>query len=122
MLDFLMQYSDAGLSILRVTLGVIFIYHGVKKWKMKGLNGPMGIIVSVLKFVEPIVGALLILGIYSDWMALIFGIVMVGAIMAKIVMMKTPFSSMKATGWEYDLVLLVSTIVLLTNGAGSSPF
>ncbi|MBT6254293.1 DoxX family membrane protein [Candidatus Uhrbacteria bacterium] len=122
MLESFLAYGDAGIVILRFAVGFIFLYHGIKKWTMPPVKGMMKNMMSMLKFLEPVVGLLLIVGLYSQLMALIIIILMIGAIVLKISMMKIPFASMKATGWEFDLILLAAAIVLLVSGAGPGLF
>lgn len=118
MFESLLNNSEAGLLFLRFVIGFIFVYHGVMKWKMPSTSEGIGTIIRVLKYVEPVAGAMLILGMYSQMMALLFCVLMIGAIVMKITVWKQAFSSMKSTGWEFDLVLLAGSLVLLTNTMG----
>lgn len=61
----------------------------------------------------------MILGIYVQLAALLLAIVMVGAIYFKIAKWHMPFGAMDKTGWEFDLVLLATNVILLVNGGGA---
>ncbi|MDP2673004.1 MAG: DoxX family protein [Nanoarchaeota archaeon] len=111
-----------GLLILRVFLGLIFLYHGVPKLiasgKMaKGMGWSSGS-VFLLGFVEVISSLALILGFYAEIGALLIGLVMLGAIYYKVFKWKIPFSAMDKMGWEFDLILLGVAVSILLLGAG----
>lgn len=117
-------YSDWGLFVLRVTVGVIFLVHGFKKmamWKMQpSAQMPSGMINTMrfLSVVEPLGGLAVLVGFLTSWAALGLSIIMIGAMYLKIVKWKTPFYAQNTTGWELDLIILASNIVLLTMGPG----
>ena len=111
-----------GLLVLRVFLGIIFVYHGMPKLMMsgkmsKGMGWSSGS-VFFLGLVELLSGIALILGFYAEIGALLVGLVMLGAIYHKIFVWHVPFSSMDKMGWEFDLILLGAAIALLFIGAG----
>ena len=111
-----------GLLVLRVFLGVIFIYHGMPKLTMsgkmaKGMGWSSGSIV-LLGLVELLSGLALILGFYTEIAALLIAVVMLGALFHKWFKWNIPFSAMDKMGWEFDLILLGAAIVLLFIGAG----
>ena len=120
----LKKYSDFSLLFLRLVVGVIFIVHGLQKisiWKMvsnKEMSVEVILLMKILSIIEPLAGLVLILGIYVDIAALILAIIMVGAIAMKIFVFKVGFTALNATGWEFDLVLLASNLVLLFGGGG----
>jgi len=112
-----------GLLILRVFLGIIFVYHGFPKLSMpkamaKGMGWSAGYVV-LLGLVEFLSGLALVLGFYSEIAALLVGIVMLGALWHKIFKWKISFSEMDKAGWEFDLILLGAAIAVLFLGAGS---
>ncbi len=131
----LAPFADVGLLILRIGLGVVFIYHGYPKMPFpkspmggpKGFGGflkQMGIPVPVLMawvvaLVEFVGGFLLIVGFATRLIALLLAINMVVAIWkAKIGTMKVGFSAQQATGWEFDFALLVAGLALFFTGPG----
>ena len=116
-------FQSWGLLLLRVFLGIIFIYHGMPKLSMpkaiaKGMGWSSGSIV-LLGLVELLSGLALILGFYTEIAALLIIIVMLGALWHKMFKWKIPFSAMDKMGWEFDLILLGAAIVLLFVGVGS---
>jgi len=121
----LTQFGDLGLYILRLTVGLIFVYHAVPKLKnAKGMASMMGMakatpMVMMLGSAELLSGIGLVLGIYTQLAALFLGIVMIGAIVMKTTKWNAPFSAMDKTGWEFDLVLLAANVAILLTGGGS---
>ncbi len=132
----LAQFSDVGLLILRVTVGIIFILHGYPK--MPFPNSPMGgpkgfgaglaqmgvpfptLFAWVVALTEFVGGFLLILGFAARPIAFLMAITMVVAIRtAKMGVMKVPFIAKEATGWEFDFALLGATLALFFVGPGS---
>ncbi|MCX7569698.1 DoxX family protein [Tumebacillus sp. DT12] len=76
------------MTILRLALGLSFLLHGLQKMQM-GLDKVGGFFASLglpsflaypVGYIELIGGALLILGLFSRYIAAAFGVVMVGAI------------------------------------------
>lgn len=111
-----------GVLVLRIFVGVIFIYHGFPKIRMPHfLAGAMGkskAFVFLLGLGEFFSGILLILGLYTEIAALFIALVMLGAWWHKQFKWKIPFSDMSKMGWEFDLVLLGAAVALLLIGAG----
>lgn len=116
------------LTVLRVSTGAVFIAHGAQK--VLGLFGGSGLegfaqwsatlgipswLAYTAAFFELIGGLLLVLGIGVSIGALMTAAVMVGAIW--FVHLEKGFFSQNG-GYEYALVLLINSIViLLANGA-----
>lgn len=119
LLPSLHKYSDAGLVVLRLVIGVIFIYHGMQKWQNPDPNA----IMMILKFAEPIGGIALILGVFTQLAALGLSIIMIGAIYMKATGFgadSADFLGTFASGgkWEFDLMILAGSISLFLMGAG----
>lgn len=117
----LQRYGDWALLALRLAIGVIFLYHGLMKWQMEDPS----MLFTILKIVEPLGGAALILGVLSQWAALGLGIIMLGAIYMKMSGFGNAaldpagtFAPQGGTGWEFDMMILAGCIVLLVMGAG----
>lgn len=116
-------FQDWGILVLRVFLGIIFLYHVFPKLKMpkimaKGM-GWNSVSVILLGLVEFISALSVILGFYAEIGALLLGVVMVGALYHKIFKWKVPFGAMDKTGWEFDMILLGAAIAILFLGAGA---
>jgi len=128
-------YSNWGLVILRLAMGIIFLVHGWPKLNpnspMKGPAGfggflkQMGIPLPIffgwaIALLETAGAVLLILGLGTRILAVLFAINMLVAILvAKRRVMKVGFSAQQTTGWEFDFALLAISLALLFTGAGS---
>lgn len=125
MFDFITQYSDWGLLILRLGVAYVFWAHGLPKIKDVGkfagflqqlkvpAAGLMGWVVSLW---ETLGAVLLALGIFTPLVALGFVVVMLVAIRGvKIGMAKADFVG----GWELEFILLVAALALVFTGAGA---
>ncbi len=121
-LSFLLAYGDQGLFILRLVVGVVFLFHGLPKIKnakavASGLGAPAAAVI-ILGLVETLSALGLILGVYIQLAALLLAIVMVGAAGMKIFKWKIPFTAHNAMGWEFDLTLLAANLTILFLGSG----
>lgn len=112
MLTSLLQYSDLGMFLLRLAVAVIFIYHGVSKFKMRNWMLGVGI-------VESIAALMVLSGLWLQLGALVLAVIMLGAIYFKVSKWKIPFSIQTNTGWEFDFILLFASIAILLTGGGS---
>ncbi|MBI4261992.1 DoxX family protein [Candidatus Uhrbacteria bacterium] len=116
-------YYDSALLALRVAVGASFLAHGLMKrgmWRMQpSAEMPVGMLnmMRFLSIVEPL-GALAVLaGFLTQYAAIGFGLIMLGAIYFKTQKWGKTFAG--DGGWELDLLLLASAIVLLLGGAGN---
>ena len=104
--------------LLRVVVGVVFVYHGLPKIrKPDGMATGMSWsknTVRMLGLLEVLSGLGVILGVLLNWSALIIAIIMLGAMYYKIFKWHVPFSAHDKSGWEFDLLLLVSAILTMT--------
>lgn len=107
-------YADLGLLVLRVAIGVIFLYHCKGK-----LKGNMGGFMTFIGAAELAGGLALVLGVLTELAALGLAIIMVGAIWKKTQEWHVPFSAQDKMGWEFDLALLAGCIALMTLGPGA---
>jgi len=116
--------GDVGIFILRIFIGLIFIYHSHGKLKnSKGMatamgNPQMSGFVMFLGVVELVGAVALILGFLTELAAVGLIVIMLSAIYKKSSKWKVGFSSMKTTGWEFDFVILGSAIAIAFIGAG----
>lgn len=108
------SYSDIGILILRLAIGIIFLYHCKSK-----LNGSMGGFLQVIGFAELAGGLAMVLGFLTQLAAIGLGIIMLGAIYKKINEWHVPFWARDNTGWEFDFMILGSCLALLFLGSGS---
>lgn len=110
-LSYFSQFSGWGLWFLQFAVGVIFIYHGWPKLKSKAPAFGIGGFFHGL--IEVIAGLALIFNWQVRLAALVLAVIMLGAIYFKKYKWRLPFSSMNATGWEFDFILLAAAIFFL---------
>ncbi|MGK2850869.1 MAG: DoxX family protein [Candidatus Limnocylindrales bacterium] len=122
---------DWGLLALRVAVGAIFIVHGWPKLtqaRMMGtgmaqMSSMSPTVMTGWMFVQGVVevggSVLLIAGLWTQVVAIVFAVFMLGAIGLKNSMMKTGFMAQQSTGWEFDFILFFANLLLLLAGPGS---
>lgn len=123
MFEQLLQYSDLGLFLLRVSIAIIFLYHALPKLsKAKMMSQMMGMptgMIFMLGMMEMIASLGIAFGFYTQLSALILAFVMVGAMSMKKMKWGVPFAAMDKTGWEFDFILFFANIAILLSGGGS---
>lgn len=122
MFDTLLVFNDWALLLLRLAVGLIFIVHGWPKLKeLKTTQANFGMMGfkpgwfwgTFIAILEPIGGLLLILGLWTQLFALLFAGQMLVATLWKV-----KKGQGLAGGYEFDLLLMVSGLVLATSGSG----
>lgn len=118
--------QDYGTLLLRVTLGVMFLAHGLLKvlvytvpgtvqfFETQGFPGALAYAVIAAELVG---GTLLILGVYTRWVALALVPILLGAFNVH-----WPNGWVFSTpngGWEYPAFLTITTIVQSLLGGGA---
>jgi putative oxidoreductase len=116
-----------GALLLRVSLGIMYLTHGVVlKWMGFGLDGTVQFFQSLglpaplayaTIFAEAIGGVLLILGVQSRWVALALLPILLGAFWVH-AGNGWAFSAPNG-GWEYPLYLVVLSVVQALVGDGA---
>ena len=120
------QMRQWGLTILRVVVGIVFIAHGAQKLFTFGLPavvqmfGHMGIpapsvlapFVTLLEFVG---GILLVVGLFTRWVALLIAIDMLVAILK----VHLAGGFFLPRGYEFALTLMAASIALALTGPGA---
>lgn len=116
---------NAGLAILRLVLGIVFVAHGAQKLFVFGFDGVIGgfsqlgiplpaIAGPAVAFLEFFGGLALIAGLVTRAVAAGLALVMLGAI----VMVHLPGGFFAPTGIEFQLTLLGGLAALVVMGAG----
>ncbi len=108
------SYSDWGLLVLRLAVGIIFLWHCKGK-----LNGSMGGFMTFIGVCELLGGLALIAGFLTQVAAAGLAIIMLGAAHKKMTVWHVPFSAMDKMGWEFDLSLFAANVLLIMTGAGT---
>ena len=116
------SFVDPALLILRLVVAVIFIYHALPKLKdsqsmAKMVAMPAGMVL-MLGMMELLAAMALILGVWSQLAALVLAVIMIGALGMKIMKWHVPFGAMDKTGWEFDLILLAASLVIIVTDGG----
>lgn len=123
MLEQLLDYNDVGLFILRLSLAIIFFYHGwpkmTKAASMAQMIGMSAAMVFTLGLIEVVSAVVMTIGFYTQWAALLMAVIMVAATYYKMVKWHMPFAAMDKTGWEFDLILFGGAVAILLGGGGS---
>lgn len=108
---------NAGFWFLQAVVGIIFMVHGAMKLKnpaqTASVFGAPSFVGLLFGAVEIAAGIALIINQYAQYAAAVTGLIMIGAIYFKIFKWKMPFMGQSATGWEFDLVLLAASLVIL---------
>jgi len=105
---------------LRASIGVIFIVHGFGKFGNSGFGGwisSMGIPAEMqipIALAEFIPGILLLIGVLTRLSGLLLSIVMLGAIF----LVKGASNLTGDGGYEFDLILLATSLVIIASGPG----
>ena len=120
---------DMGILILRITVGVVMIAHGVPKlfWKRKVFNKkwreeygfPLGSV--ILTGIVQVAGGLAILvGVFTSPSALILALNMVVAVYVSIWKHGEPFlSTPEGKGWDVNFLLIGALTALIFFGDGT---
>jgi putative oxidoreductase len=117
------QRVNAALALLRVVVGAIFIAHGTQKLFTVGLAGvagmfgqmgiPLpGITGPAIAFLEFFGGIALVLGLFTQPIALLLAVDMLGAIAL------VQIGKGLVGGYELELLLMTSALALALAGAG----
>jgi len=117
----LAQFTDLSLLLLRLMVAAVFMTSGWTDVKdPKGRAKSIGMTPAFTTFlgVAELAGGLgVALGVFTQFAALGLILLMLGAIHRKIFVWHTGFWGEKASGWHYDLMLvLMNLVIACTNG------
>jgi len=118
--------QSCGLTVLRVTLGIVFLVHGYQKLFTFGLHGVAGMFghmgiplagffAVVVTLVEFVGGLLLIVGVATRIAAAFLAVDMLGAIL----FVHAKHGFFNPGGVEFPLTLLAASICLVLAGGGA---
>ncbi len=117
----LARFTDLGLLLLRLMVGLVFVTSGFSHLKdpearAKSIGTSKGFTI-VLGIAEMAGGLGVAAGVLTQLAAIGLILIMLGAIAKKIFSWHTGFWGEKGSGWHYDLmIILMNLVILFTNG------
>lgn len=114
------RYYEWSMLVLRISLGVIFLAHGLQK--ISGFEGTVkffasiglpAALVYVVTTIETVGGACLILGLFTRAAATGIIMIMLGAIFT------LKFGKGFLNGYEFDVSLLAMAVALVLSGSNT---
>jgi len=119
----LSRFTDLGLLLMRLMIGLVFVNSGyghlkdpATRAKSIGMSKPFTIFLGAAE----IAGALgVALGVLTQLAAFGLIIIMLGAIQKKIFVWHTGFWGEKASGWHYDLMIVLMNLVIAFTDGGA---
>lgn len=121
MFPVLFRFTDLGLLLLRLMVGLVFVTSGYSHLKNpEGRSKSIGMSKGFTMFLgaAEIAGALgVAFGVLTQLAAFGLILVMLGAIQKKIFVWHTGFWGEKSSGWHYDLMfVLMNLVIAFTDG------
>ena len=123
------RFGPYALALLRIVVGLTFLMHGYPKFQdLAGTAGffgflgipAAGLMAPLVATIETVGGALLIIGLGTRYVNVLQAIVMLMAILTfKLSVGFIAPGDQPGTGYELDLLLLTSSLVMLCFGPGS---
>ena len=118
----LAQFTDLSLLLLRLMVAAVFVSSGwshVKDPKKRANSIGMTPAFTMFIGVAELAGGLGVgFGVFTQLAAIGLILVMLGAIQKKIFVWHTGFWGEKASGWHYDLMLVLMNLVIACTGGG----
>ncbi|HUD67813.1 MAG TPA: DoxX family protein [Candidatus Sulfotelmatobacter sp.] len=117
----LSRFTDLGLLLLRLMVGLVFAtsgYSHLKEPEMRAKSIEMPKSFTIFLGIAEIAGALgVAAGVLTQLAAFGLILIMLGAIQKKIFAWHTGFWGEKGSGWHYDLMfVLINVVIAFTNG------
>ena len=118
----LTQFTDVGLLLLRLMVGVVFLtsaWNTLKDPDARSKNIEMNKPFTIFLGAAEALGALgLIIGILTQLAGIGLIVISLGAIRKKIAAWRTGFWGENAAGWHYDLMLILMNVVIVAADGG----
>jgi putative oxidoreductase len=117
----LARFTDLGLLLLRLMVGLVFVNSGYSHLKDPAARAKsigMSKTFTIFLGITEVSGALgVAFGVLTQLAAFGLILIMFGAIQKKIFVWHTGFWGGKAYGWHYDLIfVLINLVIIFTNG------
>jgi putative oxidoreductase len=117
----LARFTDLGLLLLRLMVGLVFVNSGYSHLKDPAARAKsigMSKTFTIFLGIAEVSGALgVAFGVLTQLAAFGLILIMFGAIQKKIFVWHTGFWGGKAYGWHYDLIfVLINLVIIFTNG------
>lgn len=109
------RYAHEAMFFARIVVGSLFLYHALSKF---GEGTPW--FMMIVGIVELVSAVLILVGTKIRTAGTLLGLVMLGAIFAKMFIWKSGFSG--AGGWELDVIALALLFVLVTVSSSKYKF
>lgn len=121
MFPVLSRFTDLGILLLRLMIGVVFVTSGYSHLKdPEGRSKSIGMSKGITVFLgmAEVAGGLgVAAGVLSQIAAFGLILIMLGAIQKKIFVWHTGFWGEKSQGWHYDLIfVLMNLLIAFTDG------
>ena len=117
----LARFTDLGLLLLRLMVGLVFVTSGYSHLKdpaarAKSIDMPKPF--TIFLGIAEVAGGLgVAFGVLTQLAAFGLILIMLGAIQKKMFVWHTGFWGEKASGWHYDLIfVLINLMIAFTNG------
>lgn len=118
----LARFTDLGLLLLRLMVGLVFVASGYNHLKdpearSKSIELPKGVTIF-LGMAEVAGGLGVAVGVLPQLAAFGLILIMLGAIQKKIFAWHTGFWGEKSPGWHYDLMFVVMNLLIVFTDGG----
>jgi putative oxidoreductase len=119
----LARFTDLGLLLLRLMVGLVFATSGYNHLKdpearAKSIELPKS--VTIFLGIAEVAGGLgVAFGVLTQLAAFGLILIMLGAIQKKILVWHTGFWGEKTYGWHYDLMFILMNLVIAFTGGGA---
>jgi len=118
----LARFTDLGLLLLRIMVGFVFVTSGwshisksEERSKSIGLSKGLTIVVGAIELLG---GLGVAFGVLTQLAAIGLIVIMLGAIQKKIFVWHIGFWGEKASGWHYDLIFAIMSLLILFTAGG----
>jgi putative oxidoreductase len=118
----LFRFTDLGLLLLRLMIGIVFLTSGwshvrnpAERSKSIGMSKGFTIFLGLAE----LAGSFgIVFGVFQQLAAIGVILIMLGAMQKKIFVWHTGFWGEKASGWHYDLTFAIMCLVVLVTDGG----